>query len=157
MKKLFSVILLTIFLALSLQNETKAQTAGENIGVGFMVGEPTGLTLKSWTGGGNAIDVGAAWSFGRYDAITLQADYLWHNYNVFSEVDEGSLPLYYGIGGRLVLGENDSYIGARIPVGLNYLFEDAPVGLFIEAAPILNVAPSTDFDIDGTLGARFYF
>lgn len=157
MKKLFTVTLLAIFLTLSLQNVSQAQTAGENIGVGFMVGEPTGLTLKSWTGGGNAIDVGVAWSFGRYDAMTIQADYLWHNYDIFSDVDEGSLPLYYGIGGRLVLGENDSYIGARVPIGLNYLFEDAPVGLFIEAAPILNLAPSTDFDIDGTLGARFYF
>lgn len=157
MKKLLIIPLLALFLGLTLNNTAQAQNNSKDLGVGFMVGEPTGLTLKSWTGGGNAIDVGVAWSFGRYDAISIQADYLWHNYNVFSEVDEGSLPLYYGIGGRLVLGENDSYIGARVPVGLNYLFEDAPVGLFIEAAPIINVAPSTDFDIDGTLGARFYF
>jgi len=157
MKKLLSVIILAVFLTFSLNTISNAQDADKNLGVGFMVGEPTGLTAKSWTGNGNAIDVGVAWSFGRYDAITLQADYLWHNYNLFSEVDEGSLPLYYGIGGRLVLGENDSYIGARVPIGINYLFEDAPVGLFLEAAPILNLAPSTDFDIDGTLGARFYF
>ena len=157
MKKLLIIPLLALFLGLTLNNTAQAQNNSKDLGVGFMVGEPTGLTIKSWTGGGNAIDVGVAWSFGRYDAISIQADYLWHNYNVFSEVDEGSLPLYYGIGGRLVLGENDSYIGARVPVGLNYLFEDAPVGLFIEAAPIINVAPSTDFDIDGTLGARFYF
>lgn len=157
MKKLFSTFLMVMFLALTLNNISQAQDTNKDLGVGFMVGEPTGLTLKSWTGGGNAIDVGVAWSFGRYEAISLQADYLWHNYEVFSEVENGTLPLYYGIGGRLVLGENDSYIGARVPVGLNYLFEEAPVGLFIEAAPILNVAPSTDFDIDGTLGARFYF
>lgn len=156
MKKILSVTLLAVFITLSLNTISHAQDADKDLGIGFMVGEPTGLTAKSWTGNGNAIDVGVAWSFGRYDAITLQADYLWHNYNIFSEVDEGSLPLYYGIGGRLVLGENDSYIGARIPVGINYLFEDAPIGLFLEAAPILNVAPSTDFDIDGTLGVRFY-
>ncbi|MEL7832948.1 hypothetical protein [Fodinibius sp. Rm-B-1B1-1] len=157
MKKLFIIPLMAMFLALTLNNVSHAQDNNKTLGVGFMVGEPTGLTLKSWTGGGNAIDVGVAWSFGRYEAMTVQADYLWHNYDIFSDVEEGSLPLYYGIGGRLVLGENDSYIGARVPVGLNYLFEDAPVGLFIEAAPILNIAPSTDFDIDGTLGARFYF
>ena len=156
MKKILSVTLLAVFVTLSLNTISHAQDADKDLGIGFMVGEPTGLTAKSWTGNGNAIDVGVAWSFGRYDAITLQADYLWHNYDIFSEVDEGSLPLYYGIGGRLVLGENDSYIGARIPVGINYLFEDAPIGLFLEAAPILNVAPSTDFDIDGTLGVRFY-
>ncbi|WP_440999959.1 hypothetical protein [Fodinibius sp. SL11] len=157
MKKLLSVAILAVFLTFSLHTIGNAQDANKDLGIGFMIGEPTGLTAKSWTGGGNAIDVGVAWSFGRYDAITLQADYLWHNYSVFSDVEQGSLPLYYGIGGRLVLGDKDSYIGARVPIGLNYLFEDAPVGLFIEAAPILNLAPSTEFDIDGTLGARFYF
>ncbi|NIV12503.1 MAG: hypothetical protein GWN62_14865, partial [Aliifodinibius sp.] len=108
MKKILSVTLLAVFVTLSLNTISHAQDADKDLGIGFMVGEPTGLTAKSWTGSGNAIDVGVAWSFGRYDAITLQADYLWHNYNIFSEVDEGSLPLYYGIGGRLVLGENDS-------------------------------------------------
>lgn len=157
MKKLLSVTLLAVFLTFSLNTISNAQDTNKDLGIGFMVGEPTGLTAKTWTGNGNAIDVGVAWSFGRYEAITLQADYLWHNYEVFSEVDQGSLPLYYGIGGRLVLGDDNSYIGARVPVGINYLFEDAPVGLFLEVAPILNLAPSTDFDIDGTLGARFYF
>lgn len=157
MKKLLSVTLLAVFLTFSLNTISNAQDANKDLGIGFMVGEPTGLTAKSWTGDRNAIDIGVAWSFGRYEAITLQADYLWHNYNIFSEVDQGTLPLYYGIGGRLVFGDNNSYIGARVPVGINYLFEDAPVGLFLEVAPILNLAPATDFDIDGTLGARFYF
>jgi len=158
MKKLLSVTLLAVFLTFSLNTISNAQDASKDLGVGFMVGEPTGLTAKSWTGGGNAIDLGVAWSFaGPNDGMTIQGDYIWHNYNVFSEVDSGTLPLYYGIGGRLVLGENDSHIGARFPIGINYLFEGSPIGLFIEAAPILEVAPSTDFDIDGTLGARFYF
>ncbi len=158
MKKLFSVILVTAFLTLSLNGISQAQDNSKDLGVGFMVGEPTGLTAKSWTGGGNAIDVGVAWSFaGPNDGITLQADYIWHNYDVFSEVDTGTLPLYYGLGGRMVLGEDDSHLGVRFPIGINYLFEDAPIGLFLEAAPILELAPSTDFDVDGTLGARFYF
>lgn len=156
MKKLLTITILSAFLVLSFNTLSHAQDADKDLGIGFMVGEPTGLTLKSWTGGGNAVDLGVAWSFGRYDAITIQADYLWHNYNVFDEVDTGTLPLYYGIGGRVVLGDNDSRIGARVPVGVNYLFEDAPIGVFLEAAPILNLSPDTDFDIDGTLGVRFY-
>lgn len=158
MKRLLSVTLLAVFVTLTSHTISQAQDMNKDLGVGFMIGEPTGLTAKAWSGGGNAIDVGLAWSFaGPNDGITIQGDYIWHNYNVFSEVDSGTLPLYYGIGGRLVLGDNDSHLGARVPVGINYLFEDSPIGLFLEVAPILNLAPETDFDIDGTLGARFYF
>lgn len=156
MKKLLVVALLATFLTFSFSTLSQAQDTDKDLGIGFMVGEPTGLSLKSWTGGNNAFDLGLAWSLGRYDAINIHGDYLWHNYNVFDEVDEGTLPLYYGIGGRLILAENDAIIGARIPVGINYLFEDSPIGLFLEVAPIINLVPSTDFDVDGGLGVRFY-
>jgi len=156
MKKLLPVLILSIFLSISFSSFAQAQNANKDLGIGFMVGEPTGLSLKSWTGGGNAFDIGLAWSLGRYDAINIHADYLWHNYEVFSEADSGTLPLYYGIGGRVVFAENDAVIGARVPVGINYLFDDAPIGLFLEVAPIFNIAPSTDFDVDGGVGVRFY-
>jgi len=156
MKKLLSVLILSIFLSISFSSFAQAQNGDKDLGIGFMVGEPTGLSLKSWTGGGNAFDIGLAWSLGRYDAINIHADYLWHNYEVFSEADAGTLPLYYGIGGRVVFAENDAVIGARVPVGINYLFDDAPIGLFLEVAPIFNIAPSTDFDVDGGVGVRFY-
>jgi len=155
MKKLLTIILLTAFLAVSFNTLSYAQDADKDLGVGFIVGEPTGISLKSWTGGGNAIDLGLAWSFGRYDAVNIHADYLWHNFGAFDNIDSGELALYYGIGGRLVLS-NDSRIGARVPVGINYLIEDSPVGLFFEVAPILNVVPSTNFDVDGGVGVRFY-
>lgn len=157
MKKLLAIVFLATFLTFSFHTLSQAQDTSKDLGIGFMVGEPTGLSLKSWTGGNNAFDLGLAWSLGRYDAINIHGDYLWHNYNVFSEVDEGTLPLYYGIGGRLILAENDAIIGARVPVGINYLFEDSPIGLFLEVAPVINLVPSTDFDVDGGLGVRFYF
>lgn len=156
MKKLFTSTLLALLLIFSFHNLSSAQDTGKNLGIGVIVGEPTGLSLKSWTGGNNAFDVGLAWSLGRYDAINIHADYLWHNYETFSEVEHGNIPLYYGIGGRIVLDDNNARIGARIPIGVNYLFADSPIGLFFEVAPIINIAPSTDFDLDGGLGARFY-
>lgn len=154
MKKLLTISLLAALVTISFTSLAQAQN-NEGTGIGFMVGEPTGLSLKTWTGGNNAIDAGLAWSFGRYDAINLHADYLWHNYSVF-EVDSGSLPLYYGIGGRAVFADDDAVLGARVPVGIDYLFEESPVGIFFEVAPIFNIAPSTDFDVDGAIGVRFY-
>ncbi len=155
MKKLLTVTLLTAFLTASLCSLSHAQDADKDLGIGFIAGEPTGLSLKSWTGNNNAFDLGLAWSFGRYDAVNIHSDYLWHNYGAFGNIDSGELALYYGIGGRVVLS-NDSRIGARIPVGINYLIDDSPIGLFFEVAPILNVAPGTNFDVDGGIGVRFY-
>lgn len=148
-------VFLAAFLSISLTTITHAQQANRGTGIGFMVGEPTGLSLKSWTGGNNAFDVGLAWSLSR-DAVHLHADYLWHNFNIFNDIESGTLPLYYGIGGRVILADDDAVIGARVPVGLNYLFDDSPIGLFLEIAPIFNLAPDTDFDVDGALGIRFY-
>lgn len=156
MKRLLTATLLTVFLTISFTSLSHAQDADKDLGIGFIAGEPTGLSLKSWTGGGNAFDLGLAWSLGRYDAINIHGDYLWHNYNVFNDVDSGSLPVYFGIGGRVILAENDALIGARIPVGINYLFDDSPIGLFLEVVPVFNIAPATDFDVDGGIGVRFY-
>lgn len=156
MKKILISVFLAAIFSISLTTLTQAQQAGEGVGIGFMVGEPTGLSLKSWTGGNNAFDVGLAWSLGRYDAVNIHADYLWHNFELFNDIESGTLPFYYGIGGRLILADDDAVLGARVPVGLNYLFDDSPVGLFLEVAPIFNLAPETDFDVDGALGVRFY-
>lgn len=156
MKKILLSVFLAAIFSISLTTLTQAQQAGEGVGIGFMVGEPTGLSLKSWTGGNNAFDVGLAWSLGRYDAVNIHADYLWHNFELFNDIESGTLPFYYGIGGRLILADDDAVLGARVPVGLNYLFDDSPVGLFLEVAPIFNLAPETDFDVDGALGVRFY-
>ncbi|HLR24373.1 MAG TPA: hypothetical protein VK112_00810 [Fodinibius sp.] len=156
MKKIVTAIFLTAFFSISAISVSHAQQANKGTGIGFMVGEPTGLSLKSWTSSTNAFDVGLAWSLDS-DAVHIHADYLWHNFNLFNDVQSGSLPFYYGIGGRVVFRDNnDAKIGARIPVGINYLFDDSPIGLFLELAPVFNVAPETDFDIEGGLGVRFY-
>ena len=55
-------------------------------------------------------------------------------------------------------GENkDDKLGARIPVGLEYLFEDIPLGAFFELVPVLNLTPDTDFDLEAGAGIRFFF
>lgn len=162
MKKLLT-ILLAAFISISFATITHAQDSEKDLGIGVMVGEPTGLSLKSWINEENAFDVGLAWSLGRYDAVNIHADYLWHNYDVFDDVEEGSFPLYYGVGGRIVFaddypdpGDSNVVIGIRGPVGINYLFEESPIDLFLEVAPILNLTPDTNFDLDGALGIRLY-
>lgn len=133
------------------------------MGLGLMAGEPTGLSFKAWTSQTNAIDAGLAWSLSGRDAIHLHGDYLWHNYDIFGDdVNEGQLPVYYGIGGRLIIFDDagsdaNAVFGVRIPLGVNYLFENDPFGIFLEVAPIINLIPDTDFDADAAIGGRYYF
>jgi hypothetical protein len=110
-----------------------------------------------WTTASTGFDIGVAWSFQGDGHLHVHADYLFHRFDVF-DVSSGSLPLYFGIGGRILIRDNaDDRIGVRVPVGVEYYFEGAPVAVFGELVPILDLAPSTDFDINGGLGVRFYF
>jgi len=164
-KLLLPSICLTLLALLLTSNPVHAQQSQNKIGLGLMVGEPTGLSFKVWTSETTAFDAGLAWSFGRYDAVNLHADYLWHHFGIFGDdINKGQLPVYYGIGGRIVFaddypnqGDSNAVLGARVPVGVNYLFEDSPVGVFFEIAPIVNIIPETDVDFDSSLGVRFYF
>jgi len=60
-------------------------------------------------------------------------------------------------GGRIKFGEDDDFIGIRIPVGLAYLFEGAPVDVFLEVVPLLDVAPETEFTLNAAIGVRYFF
>ncbi|MDX1638162.1 MAG: hypothetical protein R3281_09345 [Balneolaceae bacterium] len=156
MKKIVATTLFTAILSTFALQPANAQNPEGKFGLGLMVGEPTGISLKYWKSQDRAIDGGVAWSLGQYEALHLHADYLWHNYSVFDDVEEGQLPVYYGAGGRIVLDDDDAVIGVRIPVGINYLFEESPVGAFLELAPTINLAPSTNFDVGGALGVRIH-
>jgi hypothetical protein len=125
------------------------------LGLGFILGEPTGLSLKKWIGDTTAIDGSASWSFGRGSALQLHADYLLHLFNLF-KVGRGKLPLYYGLGGRVKF-DDDSKAGIRFPLGISYILENEPLDIFFEVAPILNLAPRTEFDLNGAVGVRYYF
>jgi hypothetical protein len=147
-----NIILLIAALVL-ITNFTYSQSKG--FGLGIVLGEPTGLSAKLWTGSSNALDFAAAWSFKGDGHMLLQADYVWHSFNLIN-VSSGRLPLYYGIGGRVILSD-DPLLGVRIPIGLNYLFDSAPIDIFAEIVPILDLMPSTDFDLGGGIGVRFWF
>ncbi len=135
---------------------TASALAG-NVGLGVMVGEPTGLSLKVWSGSRTAFDAAAGWSLNESDWIYVHGDYLWHRYDIHLDAP-GSLPFYFGIGARVLLHEgNDSRIGVRVPLGLDYITRDHRFDFFLEVAPIVDLAPDTGFDVSGGLGARYYF
>ncbi len=151
--KTFFQCAIVIGLLLFFIKPAAAQERG--FGMGLILGEPTGLSAKLWASSDNAFDFAAAWSVRREGNILLQADYVWHFFNAIP-VSSGKLPLYIGIGGRVVLA-NDPQLGVRIPFGMDYLFADAPVDIFVELVPILDLSPATDFGVGGGIGVRYWF
>ncbi len=143
----------------SISPQAKGQIAPIDAGdmeLGILLGEPTGLSWKYWTTGNAAIDLGVAWSFGDGGNFHLHGDYLFHNFDFF-EVDSGSLPIYVGIGGRVRLEDDDSRVGLRVAIGLEYILESNPFSFFFEVAPIVDFLPETEADVNGGIGVRYIF
>ena len=133
-----------------------AAAAQKSVGVGIVVGDPTGLSMKFRLSRENALDTALAWSLSDDNDLHVRADYIWHRYDVI-EVKKGRLPLFFGVGGRIEFRDvADDRVGIRFPVGLDYYFSGAPFDVFVELAPVLDVAPDTDFDIEGAIGGRFW-
>lgn len=147
---------LVIVLIICFSGLAKSQQSG--LGVGVMFGEPTGLSFKGWISERSAIDGGLGWSFAHEGSVHIHVDYLYHFYNVF---DTPRLPLYIGVGGRIKLqntkNNSDMRLGVRIPFGISYQFAEAPLDIFFEIAPVLDLNPSTSGSVNGALGVRFYF
>jgi hypothetical protein len=146
-----AIIALTVLVSLSVS----AAAAGD-FGLGIILGEPTGLSLKQWLTNRTAFDAAAAWSFEDESAFHIHVDYLVHRHGL-TEVDMGRLLFYAGVGGRLKLEEEDARLGVRVPLGVTYIFRGVPVDIFLEIVPLLDLAPATDFRMNGGFGIRYFF
>ncbi len=121
-------------------------------GVGLILGDPSGLTLKYWQSYDRAFDFSVGSQLGS-GGIGINADYLFH-LRPFQEAPEA--PVY--VGGGLFLGGSSSTFstGARAVFGITYLFED-PFDIFFELAPKFFVAPVLEFSMSLSIGGRIYF
>jgi hypothetical protein len=131
--------------------------AGENeLGLGVMIGNPTGLNGKYWLKDNTAVDGGFAFSLGKKTRLSIHSDYLLHKNGAFFFNDVHPLDLYFGIGGRMEFDE-DIEVGVRVPVGLAHRFTEQPADMFAEIAPIVDFIGRTGLEIHIAVGARYYF
>jgi len=129
-------------------------------GLGIVLGEPTGISANYRMSPRHSIDGAVAWDLSD-DDFHLHSDYLWLKPKAL-RLDEVALDVYFGVGGRMVFidrrNEEDNFrLGVRGPVGLSYMFDDPRVEVFGELALTMNLIESTSIDLDGGLGARYYF
>lgn len=161
-----SAILISLCMSLNAQDFPRAegiQPARGLFGMGLIVGEPTGLSAKYWVRSDRAVDFAFGASF--FTDFRLHATYLYH-VDVF---DHQRVPLYYGIGGSIAgrsgrvaeigRGERRDRVGmgVRGAIGVSYLVPTAPFDLFVEFGSVLIVLPAAAFDIDLSVGIRYYF
>lgn len=135
----------------------------QGVGLGLIVGEPTGFVAKKWLSETTAVDGAVGWSFEGNDSLHLHGDYLIHNARVIQNPDiKGALPVYYGVGGRIRFeddnkDDDDVQVGIRVPLGISYLPKGSPFDFFLEVAPTMDFIPDTELDLSAAIGLRYYF
>lgn len=135
-----------------------ATDTDHRLGVGLILGEPIGASVKYWLNEQMAVDGALGFSTHNHSPFYVHADLLWHKFDLI-EVSEGKLPVYFGVGGLLRFrdGGRSNDAGIRVPVGVDYLFDNLPVDVFAEIGPALDVAPDVHGEITGGIGVRFWF
>lgn len=142
----------------------------QGLGLGLMGGIPSGLSLKVWTGPHVALDAGLGYALLYGQALSIHGDVLWHTNSLMQSSQDGYLPLYIGLGARVVMANEAQHypytrIGIRVPFGLEYVFASVPIGLFAEVVPTFDLAGVPNegpyhgqfFGPQGSVGFRYYF
>lgn len=135
---------------------SSASSNDGRLGAGIILGEPIGASLKYWFNNTLAIDGATGWSSHDDTDLYVHSDVLWHNFDLIP-VSRGRMPVYFGVGGLVRFRDNnqDNQVGIRVPVGVSYLFDNAPVDVFVEIGPALDVAPDVQGEITGGGGIRY--
>jgi hypothetical protein len=135
---------------------SSASYAESDLGIGAMVGNPTGINVKYWLDGDKAVDGGAGLSFGKKTNFSMHSDYLFHSEGALVFQDAHPLDVYYGIGGRMEFSD-DIELGVRLPVGVAHRLENNSSDVFGEVAPIWDFIGRTGLELHLVFGARYYF
>ncbi len=167
MRRAVTTILMLAFLpflisaADSSRGKKSSYTArgAEGTALGIVLGQPTGITARFGIGAANSIEVKAAWDLATSQegdaSFSFQGNWLIEFPGVlrFEKID---IPPFVGAGVQLDVGSG-FLLGFRIPAGLVYRFDTAPLELFIELGLGMGLVPSTKPLISGGLGARYIF
>ncbi|MBA3820793.1 MAG: hypothetical protein H0X17_18025 [Deltaproteobacteria bacterium] len=137
------------------------------LGIGIVIGEPTGVSAKLYVEDDQAIQAAAGFAF-LGNGLHLHADYVWHP-AVLQARDSFVLLAYVGPGVRFIQyrdgarGDSPSHIaiGVRGVGGLLFDFTDNPLDAFVEVAGVLEYGFDDEerggIALNAAAGARFYF
>jgi hypothetical protein len=134
------------------------------LGLGIIIGEPTGITAKLYLQDDQAVQVAIGGSF-IADAWQLSGEYVFHPW-ILQDRDTFVLPVYIGPGLRAMRynegrASDDAHyaLGLRAVIGLLFDFKNVPLDVFVEVGGVLEYDFSDGAGIGGNIGAgiRYYF
>ena len=174
MKRIASLVVAAVSLLLGARTASAQENAAPgSLGLGVIVGSPTGISGKFRASKANSFDAAVGLGFGNF--LHVHADWLYEMPALLRE--EGvTLSWFAGVGGRFAVRDHDDNgkgnddnddnddddddvdAGPRVPVGLELKFSSVPqLELFGELALGLEIADDTGLFLDGGLGARWFF
>lgn len=153
MKKIF-VLTFIVICCMAIVETSHAQD--RKFGIGGIIGDPDGITAKGWLSESTAIAGAISVDLGNdYSWFLIQADFL--KQNTLATWEEALLQSHFGGGVRVVSGDFSEYIALRAPIGVDVNAIDAPVEVFMEVVPTIDVDPEFYFYFTGAMGFRYYF
>lgn len=142
-------------LALALASTT---ARAEGFGLGFFLGDPTGLDIMVGLQRRSALDIVVGIADYRFNDGSARYAHL--TYLVTPVVARGqsvNVPLRLGIGGAIFGFSGDIDFGVRVPFEVALAFRRTPLEIYGEIAPLLTLTHDARFDLQGGVGLRFYF
>ena len=135
------------------------------LGVGIILGEPTGICAKLYLKDDQAIQAAAGSAFFG-GGLQVHVDYVFHPW-ILQDSDTFVLPAYIGPGIRVIdysggRGDpNHAAFGLRVVGGLLFDFKNVPLDAFVEVAGVgeYDVKAGNGFGLAFNAGAgvRYYF
>ncbi len=149
------VVFLTTPFFFSTVPPASAQVSGHRLGIGGQIGDPSGVTLKTYQRRGFAYDFLAAWSLDDYFLLNAHAIYE-------RPLENTTVNYYFGPGAFIIVADQDRrnrdesevVLGISGNFGINLFIERFEV--FLQITPRLSLTPETDGDVGGGLGLRYY-
>ena len=150
------VIISSVLIVVCMAVLETAYSQDRKFGIGGIIGDPDGITAKGWISESTAIAGAVSVDLGEdYSWFLIQADFL--KQNTLAVWEEALLQTHFGGGVRVVSGEFQDYVALRAPIGVDVNAIDAPMEVFMEVVPTIDVDPRVFFYFTGAMGFRYYF
>ncbi len=125
-----------------------APAATAQVGIGGLIGDPTGLTVKLGGGrGGVSVDIGFE------DDLFVQAHYLIREQRLRGA--GADVRFLFGPGGFIQTTDDDPILGVSALLGLS-VYLAPQFELFGQVTPGIALTPDVDSNVGAAAGLRFY-
>jgi len=152
-----TLVLAALLLAPGSAGADRAHERGGSVGLGLILGEPTGISAQVGMGGpgqGTALNFALGLDMFDDEDLYVHVDYIFLVANLVTSRSI-ALPAYVGVGG-FFRDKRHGKAGARVPFGLQMEFLSAPLHIFGEATLQMTLIDDFHLHVVGAIGFRYF-